>query len=1136
MRLATLAALAFLGLGLTPAAVADSPFRPVDTPADAARLPQTTIRARAVRPFRFDARLFAAAMRAVPSEAANEVGTPSALLELPHPDGGLERFRVIESPVMAPELAAKFPEIRTYRGQGVDDPSASVRFEVSPRGFSAMVLSAAGAWYVDPWTRGVVDVVGSYHRRDALRGDGSPFECQNPGAPGDADGPGAHEATTDLGPTPFPLASVGPTLRTYRLALATTGEYSVAVCGSKATTACVAAELVVAVNRVTGIYEREVAVRMTLVANNDLVIYLEGATDPYTNNSGSAMLGQNQDTIDARIGNANYDFGHVFSTGGGGLAYLGVICDSSMKAGGVTGSGNPTGDAFWVDYVAHEMGHQFGGNHTFNGSLGSCGGGNRAGSAAYEPGSGSTIMAYAGICGSQDLQPHSDPYFHAKSFDEITNYVSGDGASCAASTATSNSAPAVEAGASYTIPSRTPFALTGSATDPEGDALTYGWEQFDLGTVEPAPPLVDAGNRPIFRSFNPTVSPARVFPKLSDILSGTTTYGETMPTTSRTMHFRLTVRDNRGGGGGVDSDSTTVATISTAGPFAITAPASAVIWAGGSTQTVTWNVAGTTAAPISCANVEISLSVDGGQTFPATLLASTPNDGSEAVTIPDTPTTGATARVRVACVGNVFFAISRPSFTIGTPPPPPTVSTIVPASGPTAGGTAVTITGTNLSSTTSVTFGGTAATSFTASSATQVTATTPTHAAGAVDVVVTTSGGTATSTAGFTFVAPMPTIASVAPSSGSTLGGTTVTITGTNLTGASAATFGGTPATSVTVISAAQVRLTTPAHGAGAVDVAVTTPGGTATKTTAFTFVVPMPTLASVAPTSGSTLGGTVVTITGTNLTGASAVTFGGTAAASFTVDSATQVTATTPAHAAGAVNVAVTTPGGTATRTGGFTFVALVPTITTVAPGAGPAAGGSSVTINGTNLTGATAVSFGGTAAASFTVDSATQLRATTPEHSAGAVDVTVTTPYGDATSAGGFTYLDGPSALRFHTVAPCRIVDTRYTPEGPLAGPALAPSPAERTFPLVPGCGVPADALVVSTNVTVTGSTAAGALRVYASDSTLTDATVISFPAGKTRANNALLLVSGSGEVIVRNEADGAVHLIIDVNGYFR
>jgi len=278
------------------------------------------------------------------------------------------------------------------------------------------------------------------------------------------------------------------------------------------------------------------------------------------------------------------------------------------------------------------------------------------------------------------------------------------------------------------------------------------------------------------------------------------------------------------------------------------------------------------------------------------------------------------------------------------------------------------------------------------------------------------------------------------------------------------------------------------------------------------------------------------VTITGANLSGATVATFGGTPVTSLTVISAAQVRVTTPAHAAGAVDVAVTTPGGTATKTAGFTYVVPKPTIASVAPDSGSALGGTVVTITGTNLAGASAVTFGGTAAASFTVDSATQISATTPAHPAGAVDVAVTTPGGAATAADGFIYLDRASALRFHTVAPCRVVDTRWEPAGPTAGPALQASPAERTFPLVPGCGVPADAPVLSVNVTVTGSTAAGALRVYAPGSALTDATVISFPAGRTRANIALLLVSGAGEVTVRNDADGEVHLVIDVNGYFR
>lgn len=969
MRLASLA-LFGLGLALALPAAAEGPFRPVEAPAEVAGLEATTVRASAVRPFRFDARLFADAVKDIAFERANEVGTPSTLLELPHPDGSLALFRVIESPVMAPELAAKFPEIRTFRGVGVDDATASVRFELSPRGFSAMVLSAFGAWYVEPWSRENRAYVASFHRRDALRDPRSPFECQAPDASDGGEVPVVGSEGPGLGPAPFPLASVGPTLRTYRLALATTGEYSVAVCGASPTKACVAAELVVAVNRVTGIYEREVAVRMVLIAGNDAVIYLNGATDPYTNNSGGAMLGENQDNLDAVIGSANYDFGHVFSTGGGGVAYLRVICSSSSKAGGVTGSSNPTGDAFWVDYVAHEMGHQFGGNHTFNGSIGSCSGGNRNASTAYEPGSGSTIMAYAGICGSQNLQPNSDPYFHGKSFDEIVAHVTtGGGAACDVSTATSNSAPTVEAGAAYSIPSRTPFALTGSATDPESDPLTFGWEEFDLGTVEPAPPLVDAGNRPIFRSFNPTVGGTRTFPKLSDILAGTTTYGETMPTTSRTMNFRLTVRDNRGGGGGVNSDTTTVASVSTAGPFAITAPASAVTWPAGSTQTVTWNVANTNLTPISCASVAISLSTDSGASFQTTLLASTPNDGSQAVTLPDTQTVGATARVKIACVGNIFFAISRPSFTISAPLPPPTVSAIDPASGTTLGGTAVTITGTNLTGATGVTFGGTAATSYTVNSATRITATTPAHAAGAVDVAVTTPAGTATSTGGFTYVVPTPAVTAVSPSSGPTDGGTPVTVTG-----------------------------------------------------------------------SGFIAGATV--------------SIGGIAATSVIVASTTSITAVTGAHAAGTVDVDVTNPGGT--------------------PGTLPA----------------------------------------------------------------GYTYVAGPAGFAFYTVTPCRVVDTRSA-DGPFGGPVLAASPAEREFALASACGVPADAKVVSTNITVTGGTEAGTLRIYPSDATLPVATTISFAAGKTRANNSLLLLSETGEtgrVTVRNDSPGPVHLIVDVNGYFR
>ncbi len=338
--------------------------------------------------------------------------------------------------------------------------------------------------------------------------------------------------------------------------------------------------------------------------------------------------------------------------------------------------------------------------------------------------------------------------------------------------------------------------------------------------------------------------------------------------------------------------------------------------------------------------------------------------------------------------------------------PEPSVTTVSPNSGPTTGGTSITINGSNFTGATAVTFGGTAAASFTVLSANQITATTPAHAAGLVNVVVTTPSGTGTASNAFTFVTGAPTVTSVAPNSGSTVGGTSVTVTGTNLTGATAVTFGGTAAASFSVVNATTITAVTPAHAAGAVNIVVTTPGGSGTGSNLYTYAVPAPTVTAVAPNSGSTAGGTSVTISGTNLTGATAVTFGGTAAASFSVVNATTITATTPAHAAGAVNIVVTTPGGSGTGSNLYNYTAPAPTVTAVAPNSGSTAGGTSVTITGTNLTGATAVTFGGTAAASFAVVNATTITATTSAHAAGAVNIVVTTPGGSGTGSNLYTY----------------------------------------------------------------------------------------------------------------------------------
>jgi hypothetical protein len=585
------------------------------------------------------------------------------VLALPWPDGGERRFRVEESPILAPGLAAQHPDIRTFVVQGLDDPTASGRLSLTSLGFHAMVLSSAGTVYVDPYRRWHGDIAISYFQRDAERGDSDRMRCEVRDGDGliEEDGSVRESAFAESAP-PVSEAPSGATLRTYRLALAATGEYSTAVCApNPVAVSCAMAAMVVSMNRVDGIYEREVAIRMVLIANNNLIVYTNGSTDPYTNNNGTTMLGQNQTNLNSVIGTANYDIGHVFSTGGGGVASLGVPCTSS-KARGVTGLSNPVGDGFDVDYVAHEMGHQWGGNHTFNGTSSACGGGNRSAGAAYEPGSGSTIMAYAGICGGENLQAHSDDTFHVKSFDEIVAYSTGaTGGSCAVATATGNTPPVVNAGSSFTIPKQTPFTLTGSATDADGDALTYMWEEFDLGSA--APPNDDvAAVRPIFRSFVPLTEPRRTFPRLSDVLGNVTSFGESMSTRNRTMNFRLIARDNRTGGGGVQWAATTVTVNAAAGPFRVTAPDTAVTWDAGAVQSVTWDVAGTTAAPVSCANVAIELSTDGGASFTAILAASTPNDGSENVTVPASLTTQ--ARVRVGCVGNIFFDISNADFEI----------------------------------------------------------------------------------------------------------------------------------------------------------------------------------------------------------------------------------------------------------------------------------------------------------------------------------------------------------------------------------------------------------------------------------------------------------------------------------------
>jgi hypothetical protein len=310
---------------------------------------------------------------------------------------------------------------------------------------------------------------------------------------------------------------------------------------------------------------------------------------------------------------------------------------------------------------------KFGGNHTFNGNTGSCSG-NRNANTAYEPGSGTTIMAYAGICSPQDVANHSDAFFHTASFDEIVNYTTlSTGNNCPVTSATGNNAPVINSiGTNVSIPISTPFMLTGDATDPDGDTITYCWEEYDLGPA--GAPSTPTGNAPLFRSQAPLLSPTRIFPKINYIIGNTANpLGEKLPTYARSIKFRLTVRDNKAGGGGVTYGNTplTLTVVNTITPFLVTNPNVILTWPALSQQNVTWDVSGTDQAPISATNVNILLSTDGGYTYPITLASSVPNSGSYTVTLPNLTTT--TARIMVKPVNNVFFDISNKNFTISSP-------------------------------------------------------------------------------------------------------------------------------------------------------------------------------------------------------------------------------------------------------------------------------------------------------------------------------------------------------------------------------------------------------------------------------------------------------------------------------------
>lgn len=591
----------------------------------------------------------------------------STVISLPNARGGVELFEVFEASNFEPELQARFPEIRSFSGRGVTDRFATLKLSISPQGIQTMVFrTETENEFIEPYSSDhkVYAVYKTFREKGGL-----PWACSTE----DNNLFSGWNSKMNLSLPDAPISNTGQ-LKTMRLAQSCNGEYSNYFGATNASqVALVLAAFNATLTRANGVYEKDLGLHLNLIPTTTNVIYYDPATDPYT--TLSAWNGQLQTALTANVGEANYDIGHMFgaSGGGGNAGCIGCVCVDGSKGRGITSPADaiPQGDNFDIDYVVHEVGHQLGANHTFSHSLE--GSGNNK-----EVGSGITIMGYAGIT-TRDVAPHSIDVFHATSIQQVQTNLANK--TCPVTTVmTENHAPVVAPVSNYTIPITTPFALTGSATDPENDPITYNWEQNDNATTSGANSVASPTKLtgPNWLTFPSTTSPTRTFPKLSTILSGLAVTPplpggdaganiEALSSVARTLNFRLTVRDNRpyvpsSTVGQTQFTDMTVTVTNTAGPFEVTAQnSSPTAWQGGSQQTVTWSVANTNLPPVSTSNVNILLSTDGGQTF-STVVANTANDGSEQITVPNLPTT--TARLKVEAVGNIYFDISNANFTI----------------------------------------------------------------------------------------------------------------------------------------------------------------------------------------------------------------------------------------------------------------------------------------------------------------------------------------------------------------------------------------------------------------------------------------------------------------------------------------
>ncbi|HMV87753.1 MAG TPA: M12 family metallo-peptidase [Blastocatellia bacterium] len=626
------------------------------------------------------------ALEQAPMEGRGAGEESAAVVSLPLPEGRLQRFRVVDSPVLSPELAARHPQIKSYRGQGVDDPTLAMRCSVTPGGVSAWVTNGAQTVLIQPL---------AWFRQASAERQASAAESVGAGAEyvsyyGQDYAPSAEAASClvqgDLPPAlkqrqaayrarAAKAVAEPVTLRTYRIAMATTAAYRAGVPGGD-----VAGSINTWLNAVNLILGKELAIKLMLAGQPIVSTLSDSVTDAALDNIRAMFKMSGVDP-------GTYDVAHLLGSGSGGNAYVGGLCETladsngPYKAGGVTlvNAGSP-GNVADRRMLLHELGHQLGATHTYNAnktaSGADCNSG-RVGDTAYELGNGATIMSLGGNCAGQDVVTTRYDHFHAGSLEQITAFLDSYGGTCgtAAAPVPANSKPMVTATSDYVIPKLTPFTLSGTITDPDGQSLTYTWEQMDAGGSAFAnPPYGDQAGDPAETSrplFLPQAQPSPVPAATPRTVTQTFTAGgsspmDNLPAIGRNLNFRLTARDNQGTGGGVGSASVRVGVAENAGPFFITSPNTAVNWTAGTQQTVTWEVNNTNNPPVNCTSVNIYFSSDGGSNF--SLLATVPNTGTATVTAPSFPTNTARIKIEgvVAGTSHRFFDISDRNFSVNT--------------------------------------------------------------------------------------------------------------------------------------------------------------------------------------------------------------------------------------------------------------------------------------------------------------------------------------------------------------------------------------------------------------------------------------------------------------------------------------